>query len=156
MLLSVVPGWSIIIMLAIRLSQTPHITKLRSGVKTIKYLSTLRIPSRKSISSNLLPHSMSIKPYSMSIISVQPITHPFYTAWTSISTLLFLTLWVQQISAAPVIIPKHGTKPMERALTTTTGAVLVTTIRITTIKRMLVALKHKKGNKNKCYRLYQQ
>ena len=158
-----------------RPSQTLHIIKLKSGVRTIRYLSTLKIPSGKSTSSNLSPYLMSTKPYSMSTASVQPITRLFYTAWTSTSILLFLILWVQQISAAPVIIPKHGMRLMERAPTTTAGVVSVTTTRITiierapttmaetvsvtttkmrTMKRILVALEHKKSNKDKYYRLY--
>jgi hypothetical protein len=43
---------------------------------------------------------------------------------------------------------------MEKALTTITKAVLVTTTKITIIERILVVLKYKKGNKNRYYRLY--
>ena len=160
-----------------RPSQILHITKLRSSVRTIRYLLTLRISSRKSTSSNLLPYLILTKPYSMSTANIQPITRPFYTAWMSTSTLLSLTSQVQQISVAPVIIPKHGMRPMERALTTTAKAVSViitkmttiervptttaetvpvTTIKIMTIKRILIILKHKKSGKDGCYRLYQQ
>ena len=45
---------------------------------------------------------------------------------------------------------------MERALTTTAKAVLVTTTKIIIIERILVALKHKEDSKDKYYRLYQQ
>jgi hypothetical protein len=61
---------------------------------------------------------------------------------------------VQQILVALVIILKRRTKPTERALITTAGIVLVTTARITTIERMLVALGYKKGSKDRYYRLY--
>jgi hypothetical protein len=43
---------------------------------------------------------------------------------------------------------------MERAPTIMAKAVLVTITRITTIERILVALKHKKGGKNRYYKLY--
>ena len=62
---------------------------------------------------------------------------------------------MQQISAAPVIILKHKTRPIGRALTTTARAVLVTTARIITIKRILIISKHKKSGKDKYYRLHQ-
>ena len=71
-------------------------------------------------------------------------------------------MWVQQISVALVIILKCGTKPMERAPIITAETVPVTTAKMTiieriiTMKRMLVTLKHKKGSKDRCYRLYQQ
>ena len=45
---------------------------------------------------------------------------------------------------------------MEKALITTARAVPVIIIKITIIKRILVALKYKKGNKNRYYKLYQQ
>jgi len=61
---------------------------------------------------------------------------------------------VEQILAALVIIPKRGTRPMERALITTARMVPVITARITTMKRMLVALEYKKGGKDRYYRLY--
>ena len=61
---------------------------------------------------------------------------------------------MQQILVILVIILKRGTKPTEKALITITKTVLVTTARITTIERILVALKHKKGNKDRYYRLY--
>ena len=59
---------------------------------------------------------------------------------------------------APVI--KRRTRPIERAPITTARTVLVTTARmtiierITTIKRILVVSEHKKGSKDKYYRLY--
>ena len=43
---------------------------------------------------------------------------------------------------------------MEKALIITARAVLVTTTKIIIIKKILVALKHKEGNKDKYYRLY--
>jgi hypothetical protein len=43
---------------------------------------------------------------------------------------------------------------MEKALIITAKVVPVTTTRITIIKRILVVLEHKEGNKNKYYRLY--
>ena len=43
---------------------------------------------------------------------------------------------------------------IERALIMTARAVLVTIIRIIIIERMLVALKYKESNKDRCYRLY--
>ena len=55
---------------------------------------------------------------------------------------------------APVIILKHKIKLIERALIIMARAVLVTTIRITIIKRILVALEYKKNSKDGCYRLY--
>jgi hypothetical protein len=45
---------------------------------------------------------------------------------------------------------------IEKTLITTAKAVPVTTIKITIIKRILVALKYKKGSKNRYYKLYQQ
>jgi hypothetical protein len=63
---------------------------------------------------------------------------------------------MQQILAALVIISKRKTRPIERAPIMTAGAVLVTTIKITIMKRILVASEHKKGGKNRYYRLYQQ
>ena len=45
---------------------------------------------------------------------------------------------------------------MEKVPITTVKTVLVTTVRITIIKKILMALKYKKDNKNKYYRLYQQ
>ena len=55
---------------------------------------------------------------------------------------------------ALVIILRRKIRPMERALITTAGIVLVIIARITIIERMLVALKYKKGSKNRCYRFY--
>ena len=45
---------------------------------------------------------------------------------------------------------------MERTLIITARAVPVTTTKIIIMERMLVALEHKEGNKDKYYRLYQQ
>ena len=45
---------------------------------------------------------------------------------------------------------------MERVLIIMARAVLVTTTRIIIIERILVASKHKKGDKDGYYRLYQQ
>ena len=45
-------------------------------------------------------------------------------------------------------------RPMEKVLIITARAVLVTTIRIIIIERILIASKHKEGNKDKYYRLY--
>ena len=61
---------------------------------------------------------------------------------------------MQQILAALVIILKHRTRLIERALITMARAVLVIIIRIIIIERMLVALEYKKGSKNRYYRLY--
>jgi len=55
---------------------------------------------------------------------------------------------------APVIIPKRRIRPMERAPTTTARTVPVTTARIIIMERILVASEHKKGGKNRCYKLY--
>jgi hypothetical protein len=63
---------------------------------------------------------------------------------------------VQQILVVLVIILKHKTRPMERALIITAKAVLVITTRIMIIERILVASEYKEGNKDKYYRLYQQ
>jgi len=61
---------------------------------------------------------------------------------------------VEQILAAPVIIPKRRTRPTERALTIIARTVPVTTVRITTMERILVASEYKKGSKDRYYRLY--
>ena len=61
---------------------------------------------------------------------------------------------MQQILAVLVIILKRRTRPTERALITTTGAMLVIIARITIIERILVALEYKEGSKNEYYRLY--
>jgi hypothetical protein len=61
---------------------------------------------------------------------------------------------MQQILTALVIILKYKMRPIKRALTITAKIVPVTIIRIIIIKRMLVALKHKEGSKNRYYRLY--
>ena len=45
-------------------------------------------------------------------------------------------------------------KPIERAPITTARIVLVITTRIIIMERILVALKYKKGNKDRCYRFY--
>ena len=45
---------------------------------------------------------------------------------------------------------------IKRALTIIARTVLVITIRIIIIERILVALEHKKGSKDRYYRLYQQ
>ena len=45
---------------------------------------------------------------------------------------------------------------MEKALIITAKAVPVTITRIIIIERILVALEHKEGSKNRYYRLYQQ
>ena len=45
-------------------------------------------------------------------------------------------------------------RPMEKVLIITARAVLVTTTKIIIIKRILVALEYKKGNKDRYYRLY--
>ena len=61
---------------------------------------------------------------------------------------------MEQILAAPVIIPKRRTRPTERALTIIARTVPVTTVRITTMERILVASEYKKGSKDRYYRLY--
>ena len=61
---------------------------------------------------------------------------------------------MQQILIVLVIILKHKTRPMEKALIIIAKAVPVTIIRITIIERILIVLKHKEGNKNRYYRLY--
>ena len=43
---------------------------------------------------------------------------------------------------------------IEKALTITARAMLVTTIRVIIIERMLVALKYKESGKDRCYRLH--
>ena len=43
---------------------------------------------------------------------------------------------------------------MEKILIITAKAVLMIITKITTIKRILVALKHKEGSKDRYYRLY--
>ena len=68
--------------------------------------------------------------------------------------MLSLTSRVEQILAALVIIPKRRTRPIERALIITARTVPVITARITIMERILVALEHKKGGKDKYYRLY--
>ena len=45
---------------------------------------------------------------------------------------------------------------MEKVLIITAKAVLVTTTKITIIERILIALKYKKGGKDRYYKLYQQ
>jgi len=55
---------------------------------------------------------------------------------------------------ALVIILKHRTRLIERALIITARTVLVITARITIIERMLVVLEYKKGSKDRCYKLY--
>ena len=47
-------------------------------------------------------------------------------------------------------------RPMERALIIIAKAVPVITTKIIIIEKMLVALKHKEGNKNRYYGLKQQ
>jgi len=86
--------------------------------------------------------------------SVQPIIRPFYTVWILTLTLLSLTLWVEQILAALVIILKRGMRLTERAPTITARTVLVITARIIIMERILVASEHKKGSKDRYYRLY--
>ena len=61
---------------------------------------------------------------------------------------------MQQILAALVIILKHRTKPIKRALIIMARAVLVITTKIITIKRILVALEYKESSKDRYYRLY--
>jgi len=61
---------------------------------------------------------------------------------------------VEQILVAPVIIPKRGMRPTERAPIITARTVPVTIARIIIIERMLIALEHKKGGKDRYYRLY--
>ena len=61
---------------------------------------------------------------------------------------------MQQISVALVIIPKRKTWLIERALIIIARAVPITTIRIIIIEKILVALKYKKGSKDRYYRLY--
>ena len=53
-----------------------------------------------------------------------------------------------------VIILKHKIRLTERALITTAKTMLVTIVRIIIIERILVALKYKKGGKDKYYKLY--
>ena len=69
------------------------------------------------------------------------------------STLLSLTLWVQQILIVLVIIPKHKMRLMERTLTIMARVVLVTTAKMIIIERILVALEYKESD-NRYYRLY--
>ena len=69
-------------------------------------------------------------------------------------TLLSLILQVQQILVVLVIILKRGTRPTERTLIITAGAVSVIIVRIMTIERMLVAVEYKEGSKDGYYRLY--
>ena len=45
-------------------------------------------------------------------------------------------------------------RPMEKAPTIMARTVLVIIVRMITIKRILVALKHKKGGKDRYYKLY--
>jgi hypothetical protein len=61
---------------------------------------------------------------------------------------------VQQILVVLIIILKRGMRPIKRALIITARAVLVIIMRITTIKRILMALEYKKGSKDRCYRLH--
>ena len=97
---------------------------------------------------------MLMKLYNISTVSVQPITRLFCIAWMLILILLSLTSQVQQILAVLVIILKHRTRPIERALIIMARVVLVIITRITIIERILVVLKHKKGSKDRYYRLY--
>jgi hypothetical protein len=55
---------------------------------------------------------------------------------------------------APVIILKRKMRLIKRALIIMAGMVLVITARIIIIERIMVALEHKKGNKDGYYRLY--
>jgi len=52
-----------------------------------------------------------------------------------------------------VIILKRGIRPIERTPIIIAGMLLVIIIRIIIIER-IVALEHKKGSKNRYYRLY--
>ena len=61
---------------------------------------------------------------------------------------------MQQILVVLVIIPKYKTRPMEKVPTITARAVPVIITKITIIERILVALKYKKGSKDRYYRLY--
>jgi hypothetical protein len=61
---------------------------------------------------------------------------------------------VQQISVALVIILKRKMRLIEKALTIMARAVPVIITKITIIERILVALKHKEGGKDRYYRLY--
>jgi hypothetical protein len=61
---------------------------------------------------------------------------------------------VQQISAVLIIILKYKIRLIERAPIITAKAVLVTTIRMTTMERILVVSEYKKGSKDGYYRLY--
>ena len=61
---------------------------------------------------------------------------------------------MEQILVALVIIPKRRTRLTERALTITARTVPVIIARITIIERILVASEHKKGSKDRYYRLY--
>ena len=63
---------------------------------------------------------------------------------------------MQQILAVLVIILKYGMRPTERVPIITAKAVPVIITRITIIERILVALKYKKGSKNRYYKFYQQ
>ena len=63
---------------------------------------------------------------------------------------------MQQILVTLVIILKRKIRLMERALIITARAVPVIITRITIIERILVALKYKKGSKNRYYKLHQQ
>jgi hypothetical protein len=55
---------------------------------------------------------------------------------------------------ALIIILKCGTRLIKRALIITAKTVPVIITRMTIIERILVALKHKKGGKDKYYRLH--
>jgi hypothetical protein len=57
---------------------------------------------------------------------------------------------------ALVIILKHKMRLIERVPIIIAKVVLVIIIRITTMERILVALKHKEGGKDRYYRLHQQ
>ena len=61
---------------------------------------------------------------------------------------------MQQISVVLVIILKHRTRLIKRALTITARAVLVIIIKIIIIKRILVASEYKESSKDRYYRLY--
>jgi len=62
-------------------------------------------------------------------------------------------LQVEQILVALVIILKHRTRPIERAPIITARTVPVIIARIIIIER-IVASEHKKGSKDRYYRLY--
>ena len=53
-----------------------------------------------------------------------------------------------------VIILKHRTWLIKRALTTTAKAVPITTTKIIIIERILIISEYKEGNKDRYYRFY--